>query len=383
MAKLTVNDRILLHLFDFGKIRDDFPQDITQAGIAAVIGIRRSHVPRSVKKLEEEGVIEEKRERIHGSGRRLKMYFLTERGHGRALAIRKRVGRNNIRVLSGVGETELPISKASSLHKMSFTEILTHLDSEDVLDIRGVQRKKEGEGKDFVDRLSEIDHLREWLVGDRPVLALYGHVGYGKTALVRRFLEMTEGWTIFWKDLSQDDEAMDILAPLAHFVSRKRRGRVRSQLDDGNVDGIISTIAETLDRSSTLLIFDNYHVMGEDIVDAFHALTDLLSKIQKAKMIVIAQEATPAYCRFYDRSMIERGLVDEIHLKGLSQEDSKRLLDNPRIEDDAMRRIYLLTKGNPLFLTLIREGNAEELRKRSRFTTPEVQLLMFSKTVEG
>lgn len=251
------------------------------------------------------------------------------------------------------------------------------------MDIRGGPRKKEVEGRDFVDRLTEISHLREWLVGDGPVLALYGHVGYGKTALVKRFLEVTEGWTVFWKDLSQDDEAMDILIALAQFVLRKRPRRAISRLDDGNVDGIISTIAEGLNRSNTLLIFDNYHVMGEDIVDAFHALTDMLSKIQKAKMIVIAQEATPAYCRFYERSMIERGLVDEIHLKGLSQEESKRLLGNPRIEDDAMRRIYLLTKGNPLFLTLIREGNAEELKKRSRFTTPEVQLLMFSKTVEG
>lgn len=383
MAKLTVNDRILLHLFDFGKVQDDFPQDITQAGIASVVGIRRSHVPRSVKKLEEEGAVEEKRERIHGSGRRLKMYFLTERGHRRAMAIRKRVGRKKIRVLSGVGETELPISKASSLHEMSYVEILTSLDSENVLDIRGVPQKKDVEGKDFVDRLTEINHLREWLLSGGPVLALYGHVGYGKTTLVRKFLEMTEGWTVFWKDLSQDDETMDILKPLAHFVSRKRRGRERRQLDEGDIDGIISTLAEDLDRSNTLLIFDNYHVMGEDIVDAFHALMDLLSNIQKAKMIVIAQEATPAYCRFYERSMIERGLVDEIHLKGLSQEDSKRLLENPRIEDDAMRRIYLLTKGNPLFLTLIREGNAEELKKRSRFTTPEVQLLMFSKTVEG
>jgi DNA-binding PadR family transcriptional regulator len=363
VAKLTVNDRILLHLFDFRRIQDDFPQDITQAGIASAVGIRRSHVPRSVKNLEEEGVIEEKRERVHGAGRRLKMYFLTERGHRRVLAIRKRVGRKKIRILSGVGETELPISKASSLHEMSFMEILTHLDSEDILDIRGIPRKKKVEGKDFVNRLAEINYLREWLVSDRRVLAIYGHVGYGKTTLVRRFLEMTEGWTVFWKDLSQDDETMDILKPLIHFTSRKRPGKARRQLDEGNIDSIISTLTEGLDGSNSLLIFDNYHVLGEDIVDAFHTLTDLLLKIQKAKMIVIAQEATPAYCRFYDRRMIERGSVDEIHLKGLSQEDSKRLLENPRIEEDAMRRIYLLTNGNPLFLTLIREGNAEELKK--------------------
>ncbi|MFQ6127423.1 MAG: ATP-binding protein [Thermoplasmata archaeon] len=383
MAKLTVNDRILLHLFDYRKIRNDFPPDITQAGMASAIGIQRSHIPRSVKKLEEEEAIEEKRERIHGAGRRLKMYFLTERGYRRAAMIRRRVGRKRIRVQSSGGETELPISEASRLYEMSYSEILANLDREDVLDIQGILRKTLLEKKEFVNRQTELLRVREWLASKKPVLALYGHVGYGKTSLVRGFLEMTEGWRVFWKDLTEDDETTDVLRPLVRFVAKKRGDRARKWLEEGNIDSTISSLGKDLNDSCSLLIFDNYNIVGEDLVDAFNTLTHLLSGIQRAKMIVIAQEATPAYCRFYDRKMVERGMVDEIHLKGLSQEDSKRLLGNPRIEDEAMRRIYLLTKGNPLFLTLIREGKADELKKRSRFTTPEIQLLMFSKTVEG
>lgn len=383
MARLTVNDRILLHLLDYRNIERDFPPDISQAGIASAVGIRRSHIPRSVKTLEEEGAVEVRRERIHEAGRRLKLYFLTESGYRRAAMIRKRMGRMKIRVQSSTGETEITISEASRLYEMSYNEILGSLDVGNVLDTRGLLREEPVEKREFVNRKPELVHMRQWLAGKTPVLALYGHVGYGKTSLVKRFLETTEGWKAFWKDLAEDDETVDVLRPLVHFASRKQRSRARRWLSEGNVDSALSSLGKDLDNTSSLLIFDNYNVVGEDVVDAFNALSHLLSGINEAKMIVIAQEATPAYCRFYDRKMVELGTVEEMHLKGLSQEDSKRVLGNPRIADDAMRRIYLLTKGNPLFLTLMREGNADDLKRRSRFTTPEVQLLMFSKTVEA
>ena len=383
MASLTVNDRMLVHLFDYRNVQNDLPPDITQAGIATSVGIRRSHIPRSMKTLMEEGAIEERRERVHGAGRRLKMYFLTEKGYRRATNIRKQIGRRKITVRCSSGETELPVSEASGLYEMSYTEILKNLGPEDVLDTTQTPPTAATGKRDLVNRQAEILHMREWLAGKAPVLALYGHVGYGKSSLVRTLLDGAEGWRVFWKDLSEEDDATDVLKPLVHFATGKRGSSVRKLLEEGNFDGTMTALGEELRDSGSLLVFDNYSIVGEDLVDAFNALAHLLSGIEKAKMIVVAQEATPAYCRFYDRKMTEGGVVDEMHLKGLSQEDSKLVLGNPRIEDEAMRRIYLLTKGNPLFLTLMREGNAEELKKRSRFTTPEIQLLMFSKTVEG
>jgi DNA-binding MarR family transcriptional regulator len=383
VAKLTVNDRILLHLFDYRNAKSDFPSDITQAGMAKSVGIRRSHIPRSVKTLIEQGAVEERRERVHEAGRRLKMYFLTEDGLRRASSIRRQVGRRTIAVRSSSGESKLSVSEASRLYDMSITTILANTDTGDVMDMREVPPVAEPEGPEFVNRREEILHMREWLAGDIPVLALYGHLGYGKSSLVRTFLDSTEGWRVFWKDLSEDDGTLDMLKPLVHFASKKRGKSAKRLLEEGNIDGTLTALGEELRDSSSLLVFDNYNIVSEDLVDAFNALTLLLSGTRKTKMIVVAQEATPAYCRFYDRNMIVSGMVDEVHIKGLSQEDSKLVLGNPSIDEEAMRRIYLLTKGNPLFLTLIREGDAEELKRKSRFTTPEIQLLMFSKTVES
>jgi len=65
----------------------------------------------------------------------------------------------------------------------------------------------------------------------------------------------------------------------------------------------------------------------------------------------------------------------------LAHEESRELLGTPDIAEEALRRIYLLTKGCPLYLELIREGDAKGLKARSRFTTAEINLLLFSRDV--
>ena len=63
---------------------------------------------------------------------------------------------------------------------------------------------------------------------------------------------------------------------------------------------------------------------------------------------------------------------------GLDIEDCRAILGNPAIEDEALRRVFLLTKGCPLFLRAIREGDDATLRANSRFTTAEIRLLLYS-----
>jgi len=101
-----------------------------------------------------------------------------------------------------------------------------------------------------------------------------------------------------------------------------------------------------------------------------------------AKLLVLADEGTPAYCRLYDRSSLEKKEVEEIHLKGLPLEDAKTLLGNPAIPAEALKRIYLLTKGTPLYLRLIRDADTEGLLRRSRFTRAEASLLVFSRSAK-
>jgi len=59
-------------------------------------------------------------------------------------------------------------------------------------------------------------------------------------------------------------------------------------------------------------------------------------------------------------------------------EGCRAMLGRPAIDAEALRRVYLLTKGCPLYLRAIREGDEETLRAHSRFTMAEIRLLIYS-----
>ena len=98
----------------------------------------------------------------------------------------------------------------------------------------------------------------------------------------------------------------------------------------------------------------------------------------RGKLLVLAQESTPVYCRFYSKGDIDGGRVAEWHLRGLDLEGCRAMLGRATIDPEALRRVYLLTKGCPLYLRAIREGDEETLRAYSRFTKAEIRLLIYS-----
>jgi len=82
--KITVLDRILLHLHSYriDNFENIAPEELTQTGIGMGVNINYSHVPRAVKRLQEQGLIIEKTVHIQSqpTGRRRKAYFLTDTG---------------------------------------------------------------------------------------------------------------------------------------------------------------------------------------------------------------------------------------------------------------------------------------------------------------
>lgn len=375
----TVNERILLHLLRYWKLKENLPEEITQKGISASAGIRRSHVPRAVKKLESDGLLVEKREHLSGRGRRVKMYFLTDKGIRLALRLRKELEGTLVTVKSESMEATMSLKEVEEVYDLDLPRILGLLGKGGTLDVRGFLPQLEGE--EFIDRRIEIKQLNEWIAKPTGVFVIYGNRGFGKTALARYFVDHLEGWKVFWKDIEEDDETTDILRPLAWFAFRKGGTGPRMRTDFKDVGASLEAMMNRLKGSNSLLVLDSYFKVGEDIVELLSSLCELINGVKGLKLLVVAQEETPAYCRFYDRGKVDEGLVEEMHLRGLSEESTKKMLDTPNISPDALRRIYLLTKGCPLYLKLVREGDQDGLREKSRFTTPEIQLLMFSKSV--
>lgn len=375
---MTVNEKILLHLKDCRSSRENLTPGATQEGIARGVDIRRSHVPRAVKKLISEGNAEEIKGRLPGKARKVKMYLLTEPGMRIAREISEEMEKERV-MIRGVEETDMTIREARLAFEMTSLEILRNLTPEGVLEIP----EEVEEEIEFLDRKEELSEMRDWVNQDTGLLVIYSPEGFGKTRMARRFLKTLRKSDIYWEDLSEDHSTYEIFQGISEYLAKRGRRMSSELFEDGDIDGLLSSLPDEMASVRSVYVFDNYFHLGEDIVDFFSYLAKSSKRLKNSRVLVLAREATPSYCRFYTKDSVERELVREIHLKGLDEEDSKLLLGRPDIDEESFRRVYLLTKGCPLYLKLIRDGDAEELKRRSRFTNPEIKLLMFSKDVKA
>lgn len=374
---LTVKEKILLHLRDSRSSREHLSRASTQEGIAEGVDIRRSHVPRAVKGLVHEGNVEETSTRLPGRTRKVKTYALTDSGMRIGREISDELGKDTI-IIRGVEETQMTIKEARMAFDMTTLEIVRNLSPENVLEI---PEEEEAEEVEFLDRKSELSEMRDWLNGNVNILVIYSPEGFGKTQLAKRFTRGLRKYDVFWKELSDDDSTFEIFKDISEFLARRRRKKASELFEEGDIDSLISCLPEEMASIRAIYVLDSYFHVGEDIVDLLSHLTKEAKSLKNSKMLVLAREATPSYCRFHTKADLEKDLVSEMHLKGLDEKTSKLLLENELIDEEAFRRIYLLTKGCPLYLKLIRDGDSEELKRRSRFTNPEIKLLIFSSRV--
>jgi DNA-binding PadR family transcriptional regulator len=125
--KITVLDRILLHLHSYrtNNFENNAPEELTQMGIGLGIDINYSHVPRAVKRLQEQGLIIEKTVHIQSqpTGRRRKAYFLTDSG----LKIAKDL-------LVGLAEYDVDFKdKSGKISKISLVQVKRNLKTKENL----------------------------------------------------------------------------------------------------------------------------------------------------------------------------------------------------------------------------------------------------------
>lgn len=151
--RFTIEDRILIHLLDFTRFREEIevPLNITQQGISIGVGIKKKHVPRSLKSMIEKDLISERTTHVTGKSQRMKTYFLTINGEERARRLRNHVRDIKIKVKGGTKDIkEMAIKDLGDLLKDSYTlaEVLSHISSDGVFDIEKVKNIREEEKKE-------------------------------------------------------------------------------------------------------------------------------------------------------------------------------------------------------------------------------------------
>lgn len=93
LGTLTTEERTLLHLLNHQLPENNWeaPMELTQAGISAAVHVQRKHVPRTLKRLEEQSFLNTASRHVPGARQRRRVYSLTPEGRERALSILQRV----------------------------------------------------------------------------------------------------------------------------------------------------------------------------------------------------------------------------------------------------------------------------------------------------
>lgn len=406
---LTTNERILLHLLENYKAtnRREAPLEITQRGIADAVNIRWNHVPRAMNRLKKEGYVVDKLSHIGGKTRRQKAYFLTEEGMLTARNLREKVMGWEIFLKKADEQIlKMKLFEVNSTLKTKFSPLKLSLSISDknVIDVNDlgkptVKNVTETPLKAFhtygeiswpselIGRDSEVETIGKWIEGDEfRTIVIYGSIGIGKSALMAEVIKVyKEKKNIFWYQLSDDDTRKNIIDQILEFLSKLGKTYLKTQLATENTmdpKEMLRIIDYGLKGSNTILAFDNYQDVNEEVKDFFSDLSDLAVKNYGFKLLINEMDTTPFYCRFYDKKDIDRKKITEMTLKGLDMDGCKNLLGNQNIEFDALRKIHLMTRGHPLTIELIKLGDVNSLKRIKGFSRQEASLLLYLKGVE-
>jgi len=104
-SPVTIGERIVLHLAQFSKFKDDFdaPIDVSQDGIAEALRISRAHAAIELKKLKESVLVEERIAHIRRGNTKRKVYYLNKTGEDKANSLKAYADREGIQIMPWSG----------------------------------------------------------------------------------------------------------------------------------------------------------------------------------------------------------------------------------------------------------------------------------------
>jgi len=390
-TKLTVERKILVHLLELGHSQDDFeiPYEAVQDGIALTISIRRDNVPRTMKRLKEEGFVCEVLKRIKGQPRKRKAYFLTPKGAEYATGIWDSLAGARV-VLS---------LRDGSIREMHFRDVPEYLNvritqlglfslvnSDDMLSEEAIRSYVAGEivvpralrtdgfvtfmqdapfPRRFFGRQAELSEIHDWLSSRSfSVLSLTGIAGIGKTTLaVKTAMDVEGKMHVYWYRFHRWDSLRNVLYSLSRFLEEIGRSGLKKYLDttsDLQRKDYYGILESSLKDAPVLMIFDDFQRAADEVVEFFSNIKELIPSDSSVKVMVVGRQVFP----FYDRSdvMIKK-VVRELVLFGLDRESSRGLLKIRDIDEDVFEKVYQITKGHPLFLQLVLSASDLEDQK--------------------
>ena len=403
---VSVADRILLHLWEQDHQADHYmvTQEITRSGIAESCALHPPNVSRAVRKLVSLGLISQHTRTVRGENRRQKIWQLTDEGResvrdriselkGQLVLIRSKEGK-----LLEISADEVPSKLRADL---SLLQILMHAQHEGVLNfgdirfgvlVRGKKRPPQPGSLSILSgahstyhtrppqtrtvhgRKEEKTKLDKWLRSNKPMLALSGIAGCGKTTLISHWVkgiaDSYPNLMVMYYPCQPWDSPLGIATSILHRIGiteeSKDPYRVLETLpykpaDRLDVDSFRrrltahlidekALLGPTNESTEAMVILDDVHNIG---LTGNHLFGALLQAAQSTNLRLVLISRTNL--SFYDRRDVHtRDIVDELALSGLSLQeisDWLEVIDIP--EQNIAEEIHKSTGGHPLAVELL------------------------------
>ncbi|HDD60457.1 MAG: tetratricopeptide repeat protein [Thermoplasmata archaeon] len=372
---LPAERRLLLYLLPYRYSPEMFeaPREVGQDLISEGISIRKDNLPRVLKRLRDEGFIEERTMHMRGYARRRKAYFLTPKGQRVAEELYKEIASERVSYKDVEGRlrslTLRELMEEEGLKKSQLLSLLFRIwEGEGTVTRTMIDSILKGEKTDrvaylneaplphvFYGREQELKELSDWCMDRRSgIYVITGIAGIGKTTLAAEFLNRKrEEFHVFWKRIHRWDSLKSILSHLALFLASTGRPRLKSLLatdKDIQLGEIVQILKEDLNGTGTIMAFDDFQRASDELLGFFTTWKEAIEDTEGIKIILIGRHVIPIYDR---REVVLEGFVKEMVLEGLDEESSRKLLGEKVKNEEVFRRIYNITKGHPLFLKII------------------------------
>ncbi|MFO8050319.1 MAG: tetratricopeptide repeat protein [Thermoplasmatota archaeon] len=374
LKRVTVENRILLLLFDHRGKKDDYsvPEVLSQGGMSKEMDIRQNNISRSLQELMSKGLVVSRSSHVSGKQRRRKTYHLTDKGCSYVEGL----------IDSLSGKIVLVRTKSESLEEWTLERLISHLSRQmsrkfsvyetitDHLDGneadltlcglagRGMPRYTPSLPvvEEFYGREEEMSVLDDLMDMDGPgMMLVLGIAGQGKTTLVSQFLKDRFITRFHWVPCNRWMRPLNFLMEYASTSRARGSDRLSSYLKGSpmvNLRSAILVLLEDLSVSGTLLIVDDAHRMNEEMSDLMRLMKEELFSLDfKAKIMVMSRERPMFYSR---TEIMMKDRMMELELTGLDRGSVGSLLRDIDIPDEEHDLIFKLTNGHPLALALLK-----------------------------
>jgi len=389
---LTTKEKVMLHLLGYQRFYQDSaaPEVVTQDGISEAIGMGRNNVSKFLKELVKDHMVDVQVKHIKGLQRVRNVYFLSHLGFQETLNLKEDIESITVKVVDfdgrefgdEVGRLNLHLPRSYSLLDLASGV------ERGVFDCCSFHEGKIKEERRYVDysdrkptvrtffgRTKELSKLKDFMNAEETrLLVVHGIAGIGKTTLLAKFAQdIRDSTNLFWYRVHEWVTLKILLAPLAEFISQLGMTgleRYLAQTENPCVGEVCAMLETDLAKVKAIIVVDDIQKSEAGVMEFLAALISILPLLKGIRVLVSSREIP----RFYNRSEITVGTIEEMQLDGLDMESACQMLSERSIPECDVETIYKATNGHPLFLQLIDDPSSFLGKNVRMFIEQEVHL---------